>query len=531
MNDELDVDEEAYDMLFSPVTPWPCLSLDFVLGRPGGGHPSIGEAKKEGHDKDKRPNNHGRHNQGGCSPVTYPLQITCVAGSQAAKGSQNEIYLLRWDNLNRLKGGGHDSDEDDSDEEDSDEEDSDEEDNDGKGDSGNNNGNCDNGGDACNENGANARGNHRKGKRNPNGVHTQRGARKKEHVVCKAIKHPYGGLNRVKTCKKINSLIATWCEDSNVYIYELSDELRHLDDRPYSEDVVKKPLHVFDGHTTEGFSLDWNPVHAAKLLSGDNDGNLFLWLPDNSDKWTYERLQIEVGTDHSDEKNGGKGEEAKGKEAKAKGGQAKGGQAKGGQAKGGQAKGRSRHSIEDVQWIKGGNGFGHVFAMCSSDKSVTIVDTRDLKKGQNNTDGRSSTHIQIADAHASDVNVISWNENVPFLIASGGDDSVVKIWDTRNTSTSVAELKFHRRPISAVSWNPSDTYVVLAASLDNSISIWDLSVESESLEFGLTKHPDQLLFEHRNQKFITDAKFHPLHPGVVVSTSSDNFNIFKPCNV
>ncbi|GAB65241.1 WD domain G-beta repeat domain containing protein [Plasmodium cynomolgi strain B] len=391
MNDELDVDEEAYDMLFSPLTPWPCLSLDFVLSTPDGGHPSVGDAKKKGRDK------------GSCSSVTYPLQITCVAGSQAAKGSQNEIYLLR----------------------------------------------------------------------------------KKEHVVCKAIKHPYGGLNRIKTCKKINSLIATWCDDSKVYIYELSEEIRHLDERPYNEEVVKKPLHVFGGHTSEGFSLDWNPVHAAKLLSGDNDGNLFLWLPDNNVKWTYERLNVEVGSDQSEDNNGGKG------------------------------KGRKKHSIEDVQWSKGGNGFGHVFAMCSSDKSVRIIDTRDLKKNQEKTDGRNYAHIHIADAHAADVNVISWNENVDFLIASGGDDSVVKIWDTRNVSNAVGALKFHKRPISAVSWNQSDTYVILAASLDNSISIWDLSVETESLEFGLTKHPDQLLFEHLNQKFITDAKFHPLHPGCV----------------
>jgi ribosome assembly protein RRB1 len=38
--------------------------------------------------------------------------------------------------------------------------------------------------------------------------------------------------------------------------------------------------------------------------------------------------------------------------------------------------------------------------------------------------------LTVSNAHDTDVNVISWNTNEPF-IASGGDEGHLKIWDLR----------------------------------------------------------------------------------------------------
>jgi ribosome assembly protein RRB1 len=64
-----------------------------------------------------------------------------------------------------------------------------------------------------------------------------------------------------------------------------------------------------------------------------------------------------------------------------------------------------------------------VFASCSSDKSVRVWDVR--------AKGRKSA-AQIVRAHDSDVNVMSWNRGTSYLLATGGDEGGIKIWDLRN---------------------------------------------------------------------------------------------------
>ena len=55
-------------------------------------------------------------------------------------------------------------------------------------------------------------------------------------------------------------------------------------------------------------------------------------------------------------------------------------------------------------------------------------------------------------AHDTDVNVISWSALATFMLASGGDDGALRVWDLRtftgdaaaNEAAFVADFTYHR---------------------------------------------------------------------------------------
>lgn len=63
-----------------------------------------------------------------------------------------------------------------------------------------------------------------------------------------------------------------------------------------------------------------------------------------------------------------------------------------------------------------------MFASCSVDRTIKIWDTR----------SREHKAMLSVNAHTSDVNVISWNREVGYLMVSGSDDGTFRVWDFRN---------------------------------------------------------------------------------------------------
>jgi ribosome assembly protein RRB1 len=149
-------------------------------------------------------------------------------------------------------------------------------------------------------------------------------------------------------------------------------------------------------------------------------------------------------------------------------------------------------------------------------------------------------------AHQSDVNVIAWNRATAYMLASGGDDGALRVWDLRQfgaaaAAAPVADFAHHRGPVTSVEWSPWEASVLATTSADDTAAVWDLALERDPEEEAALAPegnaaapadlPPQLLFVHAGQKDLKEAHWHPQVKGLLASTAGDGFNLFKPSNL
>jgi len=118
-------------------------------------------------------------------------------------------------------------------------------------------------------------------------------------------------------------------------------------------------------------------------------------------------------------------------------------------------------------------------------------------------------------AHDCDVNVMSWNTQTKFLLASGDDKGEFKIWDLRMLGSggqggkseldAITKIRWHTQSITSLQFEPREESVLAVASADNKLTLWDFSVEMDEQELEEHKKqvadsgfdiPPQLLFLH-----------------------------------
>ena len=96
--------------------------------------------------------------------------------------------------------------------------------------------------------------------------------------------------------------------------------------------------------------------------------------------------------------------------------------------------------------------------------------------------------------HKQDVLDIAWcpfNDNI---IASGSEDTTVKVWKipedglVENLNKPLCSLEHHQRRVHAVVWNPVANNILMSASHDNLVLVWNL--ETQEIITEIDCHPD-----------------------------------------
>ena len=189
-----------------------------------------------------------------------------------------------------------------------------------------------------------------------------------------------GGVNRVRAMPQRTEIVATWSDVGTVNMYNIGGILDSFqrssgasvkDARRISRD----PFFVYQGHSSEGYAMDWSRVNEGQLATGDCDGNIHLWSLTEGGLSNCSTSSFSIH-----------------------------------EAYGPSGGNIDQPSIEDLQWSP---TEGTVFASAECQGYVKIFDTR--------CGGRPMLTNKIHENN-SDVNVISWNPIISNLLASGGDD-------------------------------------------------------------------------------------------------------------
>ena len=101
-----------------------------------------------------------------------------------------------------------------------------------------------------------------------------------------------------------------------------------------------------------------------------------------------------------------------------------------------------------------------------------------------------------------------------------------------NSATPASQFSWHKEAITSIAWHPTEDSVLAVSGADDQTTMWDLSVEQDdAATAGIKDVPSQLMFVHQGQSQIKELHWHPKHQGVIATTASTGFNVFKTFNL
>ncbi|KAK6118234.1 hypothetical protein DH2020_048020 [Rehmannia glutinosa] len=103
-----------------------------------------------------------------------------------------------------------------------------------------------------------------------------------------------GGVNRIRAMRQNPHICASWADTGHVQVWDFSSHLKALVESEAeavhggSTVFNQAPLVKFTGHKDEGYAIDWSPLVAGRLVSGDCKNCIHLWEPASDSTWNID---------------------------------------------------------------------------------------------------------------------------------------------------------------------------------------------------------------------------------------------------
>ena len=260
-----------------------------------------------------------------------------------------------------------------------------------------------------------------------------------------------GEVHRARCMPQNSSVVAVKSPSQNVYLF-------NLDGRPAVpavDDTGCSPDSLLTGHSSEGWALCWSPhdAYAGHLLSGSDDKLVLRW--DTSvGGGEIEALATYEG--HTD-------------------------------------------VVNDVAWHPLQQ---HTFGSVGDDRVVALWDARCSGGGGGSSGGPAT---KIADAHAADINCISFNPFEENYFVTGASDGNIHLWDARKLGGAAGGqgtkpmhvFAGHDKQVFQVQWNPHLKSVLGSCGADRRIFLWDMDkIGAEQSAEDAEDGPPEIVFVH-----------------------------------
>ncbi|VDM16955.1 unnamed protein product [Hydatigera taeniaeformis] len=284
-----------------------------------------------------------------------------------------------------------------------------------------------------------------------------------------------GEVNRARYMPQNPCVIATKTPSADVLVF---DYTKHPS-KPDPSGVCEPELRL-RGHQKEGYGLSWNPNLNGYLLSASDDYTVCMWDINATPK---EGRIIDAHTMFTGHTS----------------------------------------VVEDVAWHPLHES---VFGSVADDKRLMIWDTRSCGSTSTGagTTATASKPSHCVEAHAAEVNCLSFNPFSEFILATGSADRTVALWDLRSLHMKLHSFESHKDEIFQVQWSPHHETILASSGTDRRLHVWDLSkIGEEQTPEEAEDGPPELLFIHGGHTAkISDFSWNPCVPWVVCSVSEDN---------